>query len=240
MKRAEEKINLATKPSIREALGAYLLVIIFLAVLTRLAFIPFIKDNMGGFAIIPFVYMPILLLRRKHEDLADYGISWKDTGHNIAIGLLVSLAVFPLFWAGYHVYAMWICNSHFSFRLPDDFWLKLVGNLLVVALPEEFFFRGYMQTITDRKWPKGIRILGGRIGKSALFVSIAFAALHLATDMQIFRLGVFFPSLVFCWLRSRTGSIIPGIVFHGLSNVFMNTLEASYQIAGLCIPFLTN
>ena len=49
-------------------------------------------------------------------------------------------------------------------------------------------------------------------------------------------MGVFFPSLLFCWLRARTGSIVPGIVFHGLANVFMNTLEASYGVVGVCGP----
>jgi membrane protease YdiL (CAAX protease family) len=32
------------------------------------------------------------------------------------------------------------------------------------------------------------------------------------------RLLVFFPSLVFGWLRLRTGSLLPGIFFHALCN----------------------
>ena len=41
------------------------------------------------------------------------------------------------------------------------------------------------------------------------------------------RLAVFFPALVFGWMRSRSGSIAPGAVFHALCNVFSEILHDS-------------
>ena len=42
------------------------------------------------------------------------------------------------------------------------------------------------------------------------------------------RLGVFFPALIFGWLRERTGTIVPGTIFHALSNLTVLVLEASF------------
>ena len=221
---------------LKETFLAYLAVVGLLAVLARLTFIGFIKENLGGLAVIPFVYLPVVLIRRKGRDVSDYGLSSRGLLKNLALGLAACTVVFPPFWAGYHLYGVWLCKTSPTFQLPPDPGMRLIGNLLVVALPEEFFFRGFMQTHTDRAWPGGVRILGANLGRSALVISALFALLHLATDLRPFRLGVFFPSLLFCWLRARTGSIVPGIVLHGLSNVFMNTLEASYGIVGLCLP----
>jgi membrane protease YdiL (CAAX protease family) len=42
------------------------------------------------------------------------------------------------------------------------------------------------------------------------------------------RLAVIFPALVFGWMRARTGSIVPGALFHALCNLFADVLHTSY------------
>jgi membrane protease YdiL (CAAX protease family) len=42
------------------------------------------------------------------------------------------------------------------------------------------------------------------------------------------RLAVFFPALLFGWMRARTGSIAPGAVYHALCNVLADLLHTSY------------
>lgn len=229
------KLELPTA-ALREPLLVFLVVIVFLFALARLRFVPFIADNLGALAILPFVYLPAWILWKKHRDFKAYGISWEGVWRHLGSGLLLCLLVLLPFWLGYHLYATTLCGHELVLKLPEDFLERFVGNLLVIALPEEFLFRGYLQSHTDLRWSGGIKILGVRIGWSAVVVSLLFALLHLATDLAPFKLGVFFPSLLFCWLKARTGSIVPGIVFHGLANVLMNTLEASYGIIGICAP----
>jgi len=232
---AERKLELPT-PALREPLLVFLVVIVLLGVLARLRFVPFIAENLGALAILPFVYLPAWILWKKRRDFRAYGISWQDFWKHLGAGLLLCLVVLPAFWLGYHLYGTMLCGHDFTLALPEDFLERFVGNVLVIALPEEFLFRGYLQTHTDLRWTGGIKIFGARVGWSAVVVSALFALLHLATDLAPFKLGVFFPSLLFCWLKARTGSIVPGIVFHGLANVMMNTLEASYGIVGICAP----
>ena len=38
----------------------------------------------------------------------------------------------------------------------------------------------------------------------------------------------FFPGLVFGWMRARSGSILPGVLFHALCNLYIETLGRSF------------
>jgi hypothetical protein len=53
---------------------------------------------------------------------------------------------------------------------------------------------------------------------------MVFAISHLIAIPSGDRLAVFFPSLLFGWLRDRTGSIAGSVVAHALSNVLMQVL----------------
>ncbi len=58
--------------------------------------------------------------------------------------------------------------------------------------------------------------------------SAIFALGHLLTIHDPGRLAVFFPSLVFGWLRARTGGVGASIAFHALCNLFSATLLQAY------------
>ena len=51
---------------------------------------------------------------------------------------------------------------------------------------------------------------------------------HLLVIPNPQRLAVFFPALVFGWMRARTGSIAAGATFHALCNVVSDVLHTSY------------
>jgi membrane protease YdiL (CAAX protease family) len=70
-------------------------------------------------------------------------------------------------------------------------------------------------------------VLGARLGAGFVWTQVLFAAGHLVV-LQPWRLGTFFPGLLFGWLRERTGGLAAPVVFHALSNVFIATLEASF------------
>jgi membrane protease YdiL (CAAX protease family) len=116
----------------------------------------------------------------------------------------------------------------FSFRLPESLALAVALQLLVVALPEEVFYRGWLQTAWARLAPeRGVTVLGARLGAGFLATQALFAAGHLVTG-QPWRLATFFPGLLFGWLRARTGSVVAPIVAHALSNLLLLTLERSF------------
>lgn len=96
--------------------------------------------------------------------------------------------------------------------------------LLLTALPEEWFFRGYLYN----------RLLSrpGATGwKSNLITSVAFTALHLVANPGILAFLVLFPSLLFGWVYQKTGSIYLVILLHALSNlIFIGHLQSLLKI----------
>jgi membrane protease YdiL (CAAX protease family) len=134
--------------------------------------------------------------------------------------------VFPLFWVGYVVW--WSPDRSFVLPplrgLPDE----ALGQLLVIAIPEEAFYRGYVQTRLDEAWPLRRRVLGAPLGPGVVVTSALFALGHLATDPNPGRLAVFFPSLLFGWLRARRGGIGASAAFHAACNLFASLLARGY------------
>jgi membrane protease YdiL (CAAX protease family) len=98
----------------------------------------------------------------------------------------------------------------------------------VIALPEEAFFRGYLQTSLERELEPKINVLGARIGWGVVITSAVFAIGHLLTELNPARLAVFFPSLVFGYLRSKTRGIGSSVLFHAMCNLFSAYLLRSY------------
>lgn len=121
-------------------------------------------------------------------------------------------------------------NSHEVQAARDLVWLLnfVLTQLLLVALSEEIFYRGYLQTRLDEAFPPRRRILGAPIGISLVITSIVFALTHLAAHRSPVVLAVFFPSLIFGWLRARTGSIVGSVAFHGLCNIWVQLLAVHY------------
>ena len=68
------------------------------------------------------------------------------------------------------------------------------------------------------------RVLGADLGPGIVRLGAVFAVGHFLTIRIPARLAVFFPALLFGWLRARTGGIGAGVVFHALCNVFSAAL----------------
>lgn len=104
--------------------------------------------------------------------------------------------------------------------------LLVIDQFFVVALSEEFFYRGFMQQRLREVWPGGARFLGARFGPAFWLTQALFAVGHLA-EFHPWRLAVFFPAILFGMMRERTGRLPAGIAFHALCNLAIFTLEAS-------------
>ncbi len=146
----------------------------------------------------------------------------------LGIALVVALIVLPPFWLGW--LSFWKPEAGFA---PAG-WRKLVddalGQWLVIALPEEAFYRGYLQSALDDAFRSRVKILGAEVGASLLVTSALFAVGHLATDLDANRLAVFFPALLFGWLRARTGGVGASIALHAICNLFASYLARSYGL----------
>lgn len=143
--------------------------------------------------------------------------------------LAFSAVVFPLFFLGWRKF--WHPHLPFAVHVSaKDFASTLFGQIVIIALPEEAFYRGYLQSRFDEVWPPRMRILGAQLGIGALLSAALFAAGHLATIRQPARLAVFFPALLFAWLRARTGGIGAAILFHAFCNVFSEMLGRGYGV----------
>jgi len=193
-------------------------------------------------ATVGFLYLPLIPMRWRGEDYRDYGLSPRSWRQDLRYFLGVSVVVLPLFFG---VFALWTevlpllpgelarllapfrGVAHFTPRLPPRFGEWVVDQLFVVALPEEFFYRGYMQTRLRDAWPQGRRVFGARLGPAFWLTAVLFALGHLAI-FQVWRLSVFFPALLFGWMRERTGSVVGAALFHAAANLFMRFLEVSF------------
>ncbi len=113
---------------------------------------------------------------------------------------------------------------------PSAWWLiwLLAQQLVVVAIPEEIFFRGWLLARLKRALPPTREVFGVSFGIAHVLSAALFALIHLAAVQSPYRLLVFFPGLLFGWLRERGGSTISPAVHHALANVLMHVLQRSY------------
>ena len=106
--------------------------------------------------------------------------------------------------------------------------VAIVTVVLLGPIAEELFFRGYLWTRLEARWPSRARFWGASVGPTLFVTSALFAAGHVLVDFDIQRAAVFFPALVFGWMRARSGNIAAGALFHALCNLLSEALFASF------------
>jgi membrane protease YdiL (CAAX protease family) len=210
--------------------------------------------NLAGVAAFLFVVLPERKLHPRGERWTSFGFpwwgardarTWRAWLAGLGAALLVCAVVFPLFLLLFWGYARLLPSLPAGLaaalapylpspgmtprlRFPAKFPLAILVQLLVVALPEELFYRGWMQTTWAATGPgRRVRVLGADLGRGFLATQVLFATGHLVV-FQVWRLGTFFPGLLFGWLRERTGNLAAPIFLHALSNLFLAVLEASF------------
>lgn len=117
-------------------------------------------------------------------------------------------------------------------RWPRDLWwipIFLFTHVVAVALPEELFFRGFVQRVLrpwlgEARW----RLFGAPFPWAVVASSALFAAIHVVTVPSPTRLSVFFPGLLFGWLYERTGNLTVPILFHALCNLALAICQAAW------------
>lgn len=117
-------------------------------------------------------------------------------------------------------------------RIPLGFgWLLsvILTQLILVAVPEEFFFRGFIQTRLTQAWgSEGWTLFGLPLHRAILVSSALFAFSHLFVGFGLHRLLVFFPSLLFGALREKTGGLVASILYHAACNLMVILVSVHY------------
>ena len=135
--------------------------------------------------------------------------------------LIVYMMIVPMFdraWRdiseGHTIYryayhARLVCAISIVLLIGPDFnmWLFAISTICLAALPEEFFFRRYLQSKLGNSYV------------SILSVSAIFSILHMITVSWVMGLLVFIPSIIYGYIFKKTGDLILIILVHGLSNV---------------------
>lgn len=229
----------------RDALVTYAVVAVLVAGLVQIKItLPWIGHLGSALVAVLFLYAPVYVAWRRKEDLDDYGFHAEPIKRGLAFAAAGFFIVFPLFVAGYMAFYSIACDSPLAHLLPKGTCMHYGGlsslhapkltqelvefcavQLIVVALPEELFFRGFLLAKLERAFPPKRRFLGGGIGWALILSSALFALIHIPKDGDPRALATFVPALLFGWMRSATGSIMASTLVHAGSNILIRFLS---------------
>lgn len=118
-------------------------------------------------------------------------------------------------------------------------WLTPVWLFFGAGVGEEVFYRGYIQSRVDQAFGRPGRLLGFQFGMGLFVSSLLFGLVHALNTVDYFHgrfdfgwsmglqsvvVGVFFGLI-----RSKTDSVIPSSIMHGLSDIFAFTATIMRQ-----------
>ncbi len=241
----------------RDALIACVIVTALVAVLMRInVTLPAVGHVGSALVTVVFLYAPVAMGYRRGEDLDSYGFHLAPVRRGLVTAAASVAVIFPIFVLGYIAFYEIACNSDLLAHLvPRNLCTRYAGlgalhapalvwnpfakdsfsefcllQLLVVGVSEELFFRGFLLHLLEKRFPPKRRVLGGGVGLALVLSSAAFAIVHLPREGDPRALAVFFPGLLFGWMRSATGSILAGTITHGCSNILIRLLELSVLV----------
>jgi uncharacterized protein len=194
----------------------------------------------------PLIYLPLVLMLYRQEPLVRYGLTFARTGRALGLTILTIVIVFPLYTLGFHTYRQGLLSfnslrvgvSPFAWvnwplNVPHAWsWVlnAFVWELFFVALPEEFFYRGYLQGRLNARFSGRWRLLGAAVGVALPASAALFALHHVLISAAPQGLLVFFPGLLFGWLREASGSLPAPVLFHTACNLFARLLAQASSL----------
>ncbi len=163
---------------------------------------PLLQPDLLGAAL--FLYAPFLHYRKGHAP------SWTRPGN-----LKRNATLFLALGAGGALVFFLVSSLPFSPfpSFPEaeapPLGAFVLRQALLVALPEEVFFRGYLyDAFEENGW------------EPVIPSSLLFAAGHLVTHASAYRALTFFPALLFGWSRKKSGNLYVPVLLHLLFNLF--------------------
>lgn len=182
---------------------------------------------------LPVVWLlvPIGALVILGDSASDYGLDIRFRPPSWRTHLWLG-AILLLFYAVIHA---WFVTSVLGqsflprpFPEPLQLVIELAAELIAIGIPEEAFFRGYLQKRWDLALGRPWTVLGAAVGPGLLVQSTVFAICHLATG-DVTRLRVFFFALLAGWLRARSNSIAAPAAYHAVANVWYRLVAQNFR-----------
>jgi len=177
-----------------------------------------------------FIAAALTPIAIKRGEFAKIGFNIRQIRHSLVVLGWTCVAVFPAM-----VSCFWLLKSY-GLELPlrpvlpqHQVWLYwLFYQFMYVAVAEEVFFRGYVQSNILRLTNPVMSKLPRLQQWTCIAISAAvFAVAHIIIQGKIISVITFLPALILGWLFIRTKSLLAPILFHGLVNTFY------YALAGV-------
>jgi membrane protease YdiL (CAAX protease family) len=171
---------------------------------------PFLSDYRVGLIAAVWIIVPGISMVFQRRKLKAYGISLPGWKQSLIIMLISGLVLLSAYLIGYYI---------FSPVMPEGLALLTINTFLFVALPEEFFFRGYLQSELNTIFGKKFNFLSAEFGPALYITAVIFTLSHIFVQMNWSKAGLIFLSLVLGWIREKSGNIFAAAGFHTLANV---------------------
>lgn len=170
------------------------------------------------------LWFPAILIFLKRTNVQEAGIS-DIRGRDIGYGIIISIPVLILYRLFLTCRGVPVINVFNGAGMEEGVTILyyLMAEAGAVAIPEEFFFRGYIQGGVSKK-------TGYPWWFSVIYSAALFAILHLAATGNLNRLLVFFPALLFGWMRHKTGNIGASVICHSLCNITHYLLTGALRV----------
>ena len=171
--------------------------------------------------------VPILLMIICKDKLSDYGFTRKRLGLQIALGILLGLAMSIVltlipFLFGFGKYLGNDNGRYYTelWQFAYDFLYLTVG----VSLSEEFVFRGFIY--------EKIKRISGRDSITVIVSSFMFGLLHLFGGNIIQVIVTSFMGILFCLIRQkiRNCSLLTVIIVHGIYDAMITVWTAVFMV----------
>lgn len=200
--------------------------------LYQLREVAFIGEYLSTFVAILLIYPAVLHSTLRKLNVRFFERDLAHAGRSFLTYALTALSVFPAFLLANHFYQTRLFHAVISMAHAQVSLTTIAVQVLLVAFPEEFFFRGYLQTLLSRRFHRPLRLLGIpflKVSAAVPLTSVIFAASHSFITFQWWHFAIFFPSLLFGWLREKTGGLVAPILFHATSNILVNLIGQIYR-----------
>lgn len=176
-------------------------ILFIIVLLTKTNILPYQLNNI----LIPFA---LLTLTFSFSDRLKLKFNWQDLFFGLTITfyiLLIPLFVFLLFFDG--------------ITYPST--KEIIYLAFAVAIPEEIFFRGFIQERLGNNW------------KAIIITSLLFSLAHIPNLIfqgDYLSPFTFFPSLIMGWLYMKRSNLLPSIIFHFFANLFFNSISFNFML----------
>lgn len=161
------------------------------------------------------IYLPLALLALRRLPVAEHGFAlaaWRRGGRYLLWSVLLVLVPFNLVVISFSRPAGWPSGL----TVAELTTTSAFYQLLIIVVPEELFFRGYLQGRL-RSWSRARGLESALV--PMVLTALLFALAHVLVEASWIRAAVFFPGLVMGWLRERSEGMAASAGFHWLANL---------------------